>query len=99
MIYDRKIGFKYPYNPLINSVELTKASCEKSFLKLSFTEKNLFDIVLDLCQFDFNFPFAIKKENVKIKNFSMGYQSGWLSKKKQMIAPWPYRTMESVYCW
>ena len=72
MIYDRKIGFKYPYNPLINSVELTKASGEKSFLKLSFTGKNLFDVVLDLCQFDFNFPFANKKENVKIKKFSMG---------------------------
>ena len=72
MIYDRKIGFKYPYNPLINSVELTKASGEKSFLKLSFTGKNLFDVVLDLCQFDFNFPFANKKENVKIKKLSMG---------------------------
>ena len=72
MVYDRKIGFKYPYKPLINSVELTKANGERSFLKLSFTGKNLFDMVLDLCRFDFNFPFAKNKQNVKIKKLSMG---------------------------
>ena len=69
---NRKIGFKYPYDPFIISVELAKASGQKSFLKLSFTGKNLFDVVLDLCQFNFNFPFARKKEKVKIKNVSMG---------------------------
>ena len=71
MVYNRKIGFKYPYKPLINSVEVTKANGERSFLKSSFTGKNLFDMVLDLCRFDFNFPFAKNKENVKIKKLSM----------------------------
>ena len=56
---------------MINSVEVTKANGERSFLKSSFTGKNLFDMVLDLCRFDFNFPFAKNKENVKIKKLSM----------------------------
>ena len=69
---DRVIRFKDPFKPLIYSVELTQAKGEKSFLKLSFKGKNLFGVVLDRCQFDFDFPFANKKENVKIKNLSMG---------------------------
>ena len=67
---NRKICFKYPYDPFIISVELAKASGEKSFLKLSFTGKNLFDVVLDLCQFNFSFPN--KMEKVKIKKVSIG---------------------------
>ena len=45
---------------------------KKVSLSYHLTEKIFFDIVLDLCQFDFNFPFANKKKNVKIKKFSMG---------------------------
>ena len=69
---NREILFNYPYQPVIHSVELSKVKGKKSFLNLSFIGKNLFDVVLDLCQFDFNFPFLKNRENVTIKKISMG---------------------------
>ena len=69
---DLKIPFIDPFQPLIYSVDLAKAKGEKSFLKLTFTGKYIHNVVLDLCQFHFNFPFATIKEKVKIKRLSMG---------------------------
>ena len=64
----RDIQFKYLFNPLIDSVELTRAQKgEKHFLRLSFTGKHIHNIVLDLCQFGFNFPFAKVRQKVKIR--------------------------------
>ena len=68
---DRIIKFEYSFSPSIDSVEVTKAKVEKSFLKLSFTGKNIYDVVLNLCKFHFSFPFAKNKENVKIQKSSI----------------------------
>ena len=64
----RNIQFKYLFKPSIDSVELTKAQKgETNFLRLSFTGKYIHNIVLDLCQFDFDFPFAKVTQKVKIR--------------------------------
>ena len=57
---------------MIYSADLAKSKGEKSFLKLTFTGKYIHNVVLDLCQFHFSFPFAKIKEKVKIKRLSMG---------------------------
>ena len=64
---NRMIKFEHPFSPSIDSVELIKPIGEESTLNLSFTGKNIYDVVLECCEFDFNFPFAEKKENVRIK--------------------------------
>ena len=68
----REILFKYPYKPVIHSVELVKGKGQTISLKLSLTGENLDNVVLDLCHFDFNFLFAKSKENLSIKNMSIG---------------------------
>ena len=68
---DRDIQRKDPFRPKIYSVELTKSRGDKIFLKLSFTGKYIHNVVLDLCQFNFGFPFGKNKEKVKtIKSFT-----------------------------
>ena len=67
-----KLPFINPFKPLIYSADLAKSKGEKSFLKLTFTGKYIHNVVLDLCQFHFSFPFAKIKEKVKIKRLSMG---------------------------
>ena len=70
--FDDNIQLQSPFEPIIDSVELTKAEeHEKAFLRLSFTGKYIHDVVLDLCRFDFDFPFAKEKEKVKIIKPSM----------------------------
>lgn len=71
----RKIAFISPYSPVIHSVKLVKViGKENIILRLSFTGLHLFDIVLQLCQFHFNYPFASNHESSTVKKVSMGEQ-------------------------
>ena len=67
------LGFPQPFAPVIHSVELVKVENRgTSILRLSFTGVHLLEIVLEQCQFHFNFPFASNKDNTTVKKVFMG---------------------------
>ena len=69
----RDVRFSQPFAPVIHSVELVKVENRgTSILRLSFTGVHLLEIVLEQCQFHFNFPFASNKDNTTVKKVFMG---------------------------
>ena len=70
--YRRKIELLNPFAPVIQSVELTKTKGGKDVLKLSLTGKYLHGVVLELCQFDFSFPFLGNKNCIELKKIPLG---------------------------
>ena len=71
----RVIKFTSPYIPVIHSVKLSKVDDrDTTILRLSFTGLHLFDVVLSLCEFHFNYPFAGNIELTTVKKLSMGEQ-------------------------
>ena len=71
----RNIQFKHLFRPSIDSVELIQ---NKNVLKLSFTGKNIDNVVLELCRFNFDIPFAKNIEEVKIRKTSIAEHIGRL---------------------
>ena len=70
--YRRKIELLNPFAPVVQSVELRKTKGEQDVLKLSLTGKYLHGVVLELCQFDFRFPFVRNKNCIELKKISLG---------------------------
>ena len=67
------VKFPQPFAPVIHSVGLVKVENRStSILRMSFTGVHLFEIVLEQCQFRFNFPFARNKDNTTVKKVYMG---------------------------
>ena len=70
---DSSVKFPQPFAPVIHSVGLVKVENRStSILRMSFTGVHLFEIVLEQCQFRFNFPFASNKDNTTVKKVYMG---------------------------
>ena len=70
--YRRKIELLNPFAPVVQFVELRKTKGEKDVLKLSLTGKYLHGVVLEICQFDFRFPFIRNKNCIELKKIPLG---------------------------
>ena len=83
--FEQYLQFQCPFQPMIDSVELTRVQKgKKGFLRLSFTGRYIHDVVLDVSRFDFVFPFAKKKDKVKIRTPSMVEDSERLVIEQEM---------------
>jgi hypothetical protein len=69
----RNVEMKAKYLPEITSAELVRVqSHDRDILRLRLTGYNLFNHVLELCSFDFGFPFGTKEESVIVKRMALG---------------------------
>ena len=69
----RRVEMKSKYLPEITSAELVRVqSHDRDILRLRLTGYHLFNHVLDLCSFDFGFPFGNKEDNVIVKRMALG---------------------------
>ncbi len=69
----RRVEVEERYTPEISSAELVRVqSRHKDILRLRVTGCNLFDIVLEQCQFNFGFPFGRSKDKAVVKKMPLG---------------------------
>ena len=69
----RRVELRSKYLPEITSAELVRVqSHDRDILRLRLTGYHLFNHVLELCSFDFGFPFGNKEDNVIVKRMALG---------------------------
>ena len=69
----RRVELRSKYLPEITSAELVRVqSHDRDILRMRLTGYHLFNHVLELCSFDFGFPFGNKEDNVIVKRMALG---------------------------